>query len=101
MQAAGGVSMAGLDTAEAAAINQILQNQGNIQQTAGKQISDVDMTTGKSISDLYGSTGKSVSDLRSKAGTEAAGLYSRTGAGLGEMALARGTAEAKLAGDYA
>jgi len=101
MQAQGGQAMAGLDTAEAAAINQILKNQGDISQTAGRDIANVDMTTGKGISDLYGTTGGKVADLRAKAGTDAAGLYARTGSGLADMALNRGTAEAKLAGDYA
>ena len=52
MQALQGTSMAGLDTAEAAARNEILRNQGNIYTTAGNQIANLQRGTGQDIARL-------------------------------------------------
>lgn len=90
VQAQGGQAMAGLDTAEAATINQILKNQGDISTQSARDMGTVDMTTGKTLS-----------DLNAREGSDAAGLYSRTGSGLADLAISKGTTEAKLAGDYA
>jgi hypothetical protein len=90
MQAQGGQAMAGLDTQEAAALNQILANQGNIEQT-----------TGRSLSDVSGNAAKSVADLRAKYGDAVGTLEARTGSGLADLSLSQGTSQAKLAGDYA
>ena len=96
MQALQGTSMAGLDTAEAAARNEILRNQGNIYTTAGNQIANLQRGTGQDLARLESGLGGSLADLTLREGTDYAKLTGDYASQLAQMGGQYGSSMASL-----